>query len=89
MRKERGYQTQSQEIWNKFRKVLPEGKCNKVYVKTKLLGKKLQLHSAHNFSQTFRLQSERHFTPIDFVLQFGSVKRMIQDTHITIQLTRD
>lgn len=74
MRKERGYQTQSQEIWNKFRNVLLEGKCNKVYVKTELLGKKLQLNSACNFSWTFRLQSERHFTPIDFFLQLRSVK---------------
>ena len=59
----RGTQTGKHKNWNEFRKVqLEEEKSNKVCAKTNLPGKKLQLNSGHNFSQTFKLQSAWHFT---------------------------
>lgn len=69
---------------------MEEEKCNEVCVKTKLPGKKLPLNSGHNFPQSFEMQSAQHFTLTNRVSPAAvSVKRMMQEMHVTIEQTGD
>lgn len=64
--------------------------ATRLCVKTKLPGKKLQLNSGHNFPQSFEMQSAQHFTLTNRVSPAAvSVKRMMQEMHVTIEQTGD